>query len=283
MGLASSGGVGVDGELVFVWGGFGELVEEGEDLVGWLAFEVGEEVEGLLDDGLEQRIRLWIRDGLHGFGRIFSWMGLGSADLLLWLGRSRILVDSFVKFGNGFVGFLPGFLFGFLPGFLRGFDVVLVEVGLRFSFCSASVDGVDGAAGLANEGEHFGVAGVAGFDVLGDREVFADDFHEVDAGDALGLLAQQVELFEQEVVGGRPGDLGPMGFDQLEVGADGGVGDVELFSDLALGEAFHAEVVDFEAAPASAGRDVHGKAPYRGQTYVLITVQNVSSVWLCCG
>ena len=103
------------------------------------------------------------------------------------------------------------------------------------------------------------------------------------AGDALGLLAQQVELFEQEVVGGGGCDVGPVGLDQLEVGADGGVGDVELFSDFALGEAFHAEVVDFEAAPASAGRDVHGQAPYRGQTYVLINLQNVSSVWLCCG
>ena len=67
--LASSGGVGVEGEGVFAWGGFGELVEEGEDLVGWLALEVGEEGDGFLEDGVEEGVRGRILVGLGGFRR----------------------------------------------------------------------------------------------------------------------------------------------------------------------------------------------------------------------
>ena len=124
-----------------------------------------------------------------------------SDDLLLWLRRSRIRVDSFIKFGSRFVGFL------------QGFDVALVELGLRFALGGAAVDGVDGAAHLADECEHLRIAGVAGLDVLGHGDVTAEGFHEVGAGDAGGLLAEQLELFEQQIVSGRCGDVGPVGFD----------------------------------------------------------------------
>ena len=34
-------------------------------------------------------------------------------------------------------------------------------------------------------------------------------------------------MFEEEVVGGLLGDVGPVGFEEFEVGVDGGVGDAE--------------------------------------------------------
>ena len=40
-------------------------------------------------------------------------------------------------------------------------------------------------------------------------------------------------MFEEEVVGGLLGDVGPVGFEEFEVGVDGGVGDAQGVGDLA--------------------------------------------------
>ena len=172
-------------------------------------------------------------------------------------GRSPALAGAKSILGGQFAQ-----VWGWFPLVLAWFLrlVVCVEVGLRFSLFGAAVDGVDGAAGLAEVGEDFGVAGVAGFDVFGHGDVVAESLHDVLAGDAGGLAAEEVELLEQQVVGGRRGDFGPVGLDELLVGADGGVGDVEPLGDLALGESLQGEGVDLEAASSAFGLDVHGAA-----------------------
>ena len=50
-------------------------------------------------------------------------------------------------------------------------------------------------------------------------------------GEAVGEGAKACELFEQRVLRGGLGDVGPVGFEQLEVGVDGGGRDIELLGD----------------------------------------------------
>ncbi len=122
----------------------------------------------------------------------------------------------------------------------------------------AAVDLADGAPDLADEGGELGVLGVAGAEVLDRGEVVgeAGDF-VVARGEGEPEL-EQLQGFEQEIVGGRGGDAAPVGFEQLEVVADGGVGEAELFADLAQRVAALSEVVDAERAAAAGGVDLHG-------------------------
>ena len=50
---------------------------------------------------------------------------------------------------------------------------------------------------------------------------------------AVDASAEQGDVFEEEVVGGLFGDVGPVGFEEFEVGVDGGVGDAQGCGDLA--------------------------------------------------
>ena len=70
--------------MLLVW--VGEVVEELEDLLLGLAFEVGEEVEEFVDQGVVVG-RVGELDG--GCGNFFFW-GLRWRDLLLWTGDRRI-------------------------------------------------------------------------------------------------------------------------------------------------------------------------------------------------
>ena len=78
-----AGGFGVDRGLLSF--GVGELVEEVEDLLGGLAFEVRE----VLDRFLDQGVLVW-------FSGNFFCCGLGLDDLLLWTGDRGI---GWISFG----------------------------------------------------------------------------------------------------------------------------------------------------------------------------------------
>ena len=76
-----TGGFGVDlcWDLRILGVGIGDLVEEVEDLLGGLALEVGEVLDGLGDQGVQV-----------GFCGKFFFFGLRSDDLLLWTGDRGI-------------------------------------------------------------------------------------------------------------------------------------------------------------------------------------------------
>ena len=76
-----AGGFGVDGgwDLRILGFGGGDLVEEVEDLLGGLALEVGEVLDGFGDQGVEV-----------GFCGDFFFLGLRLDDLLLWTGDRGI-------------------------------------------------------------------------------------------------------------------------------------------------------------------------------------------------
>ena len=78
-------------------------------------------------------------------------------------------------------------------------------------------------------------------------------------GEAAGQGPKSRELFEQHVLRGGARDVGPVGFEQLEVGVDGGGRDVELLGDFAERPPTAAEAMGFEDAGAALGRDVHGR------------------------
>ena len=87
---------------------------------------------------------------------------------------------------------------------------LLVEAGLIGALFGALVDLVGGAADLAGEGREPGFLGLADAEVLGGGEAVGvvGQFVVLD-GDGEPDL-EQVERFEQEVVGGRGGDLAPV-------------------------------------------------------------------------
>ena len=238
--LAAGGGIGV-GDGVFRLGWVGELVEEGQDLVSGLVLQVGEELDRFLDQGVGGCG--WA--GVDSFGADFFWSGVGFDDLLLWLGDRRFGVDSGGRFGSGFCGF-------------QRFVQLGGELGLGSSFARAAVEVVGGAANLADQGEELGVVELARAAQFDRRQLVAEGLDHVDLGEVSELAVEQVELFEQDVVGGWGDDLAPVGFQELQVGADGGVGDAELFGDLAQGVSLLAQAVDLEDALSALGGDVHG-------------------------
>ena len=61
-----------------------------------------------------------------------------------------------------------------------------------------------------------------------------------------------IDLLEQEVVAGGCGDVMPVGFEESEVGVDGGDGDVDFLGDLFEGVSVLAELVFSEDSSASA-------------------------------
>ena len=89
-------------------------------------------------------------------------------------------------------------------------------------------------------------------------------------------VVEQLQRFEQEVVGRGGGDRAPVAFDEAQVVADGGVGEVEVLGDPAQGEALLAEEVDAEGASASLRRDVHGRAFLRTLMFC-VNITNVGS------
>ena len=73
-------------------------------------------------------------------------------------------------------------------------------------------------------------------------------------------MLQQVERFEQEIVGGCGGDRAPVGLGELEIGADGGDGDAEFLGDAGQGVSLLSEMVGAHDATSAFGRDEHGWA-----------------------
>ena len=238
---ALGGGFGVDGGwyLGVLAVGIGELVEEGEDLLGGLALEVGEMVDGLVDQGV---VIGWIGE-VGGFRGDFFFLGLIGDDLLLWTGDRGI--------GGGRSG-------QFRAGFCRFLRFFVIETGLVGALLGAAVDVLRGAADFAGKGVELGLSTLAGSEIVDGRESVGVGGDVVVLDGKGEAKVEEVERFEQDVVGGRRGDAGPVGLDQLEVGSDGGPGDFELFGDLSLGASTLGEVMGVEAASSSVGRDVHG-------------------------
>ncbi|MXV81543.1 MAG: hypothetical protein F4007_12940 [Chloroflexi bacterium] len=85
---------------------------------------------------------------------------------------------------------------------------------------------------LAEEDGEFLVVGLVDADEVNGAEP-AELFEQVAPEEHAQAPLHQGELFELEVVGGLPGELAPVRFDQLEIGEHRGVRDVELFADVA--------------------------------------------------
>ena len=101
----------------------------------------------------------------------------------------------------------------------------------------------------------------------------------VDRQDRAESEHEELELLKQGVVGGLTGDIAPMGFEQFEVGNDGGVRDAEGLADLAQGGALLTHVVSLEDALPALGGDVHGRAfPRLVRTEVLLCI---IVCWIC--
>ena len=68
---------------------------------------------------------------------------------------------------------------------------------------------------------------------VGDEGEGFEGFGGVFLQESVDAPAEQGDVFEEEVVGGLFGDVGPVGFEEFEVGVDRGVGDVQGGGDLA--------------------------------------------------
>ena len=77
-----------------------------------------------------------------------------------------------------------------------------------------------------------GSSGVTRTAVGEEGEAF-EGFGGVLLEESVDASAEQGDVFEEEVVGGLLGDVGPVGFEEFEVGVDGGVGDAQGGGDLA--------------------------------------------------
>ena len=167
---------------------------------------------------------------------------------------------------------------GVLRGFWVGkFGVGVVGVVLLAGWGVEAL--VDGGAEVAQSGAVFGEGGADGalvdVDEAGDL-VGREDFVEglgasvaVADGVALELgegafaeelveaLFEPLDVVEQFVVGEGLGEAWAVGFEGAEVVLDGGVGDLEVFGDLAEGEALLSEVVGVEGASAALGGEAH--------------------------
>ena len=168
------------------------------------------------------------------------------------------------RFGEGFVGGLGG-----LSGLGRldvGGGGVLGAYGGEDSVggeAELAGDGGDGVVVDAMEvGDELGM--------LGDESIEQGDVAavvvvaQVGQGceravgrELVGEGAKACELFKQRILRGGARDVGPVGFEQLEVGVDGGGRDVELLGDFAERPTTAAEAMGFEDAGAALGRDVH--------------------------
>ena len=134
----------------------------------------------------------------------------------------------------------------------------------------------EGEPALAEEGdgggdELFVQAGDVGDgDALGERPRFACGAGAVDVGEGADravvdqLLEEGVDrdgVVDGHGVGEGLGDFGVVGVEAAEVVVDGGVGDAELFGDLAERFALVVEQLDVDDAGAALGGEVHGPAP----------------------
>lgn len=88
------------------------------------------------------------------------------------------------------------------------------------------------ASRLAEEDGEFPVVGLVDADEVDGAEP-AELLEQVASEEHAQASLHEGELLELEIVGGLPGELAPMDFDQLEVGEHSGVRDVELFADVA--------------------------------------------------
>ena len=137
---------------------------------------------------------------------------------------------------------------------------LFVEVGLVEALFGSALDLLCGSADFSGEAVELGLLGVSGSEVLGRGEAFDVVGDEIVCDGEGESHLEQVERFEQQIVGGCGGDAGPVGLDEFEVGADGGDGDLDGLGDLLERLSMLAEVVDSAGASASLGGDAHGMA-----------------------
>ena len=162
---------------------------------------------------------------------------------------------------------------GFSGGFVGGVGGIDVgDVGILGA--SGGEDSVGGEAELAGDGGDGVVVDAVEvgdeLGMLGDEAIEQGDVAAVvviaqlgQGGERtvgrelVGEGAKACELFKQRVLRGGRRDVGPVGFEQLEVGVDGGGRDIELLGDVAERATTSAEAMGFEDAGAALGRDVH--------------------------
>ena len=151
----------------------------------------------------------------------FGWVLAGSGRALGSRGVDELVVGEVEGFGLG-VGERAGF----------GCGAELAEDQAVFAQGSgdcAVVDFVEaGDLGRGRVGEKGGDTAAVGEE----GEAF-ERLGGVLLQESVDAPSEQGDVFEQEVVGGLFSDLGPVGFEEFEVGVDGGVGDAQGLGDLA--------------------------------------------------
>ena len=177
------------------------------------------------------------RSRSSGVGRSVEVWGAGWSELVgfvqLWLGFGGIGeglgsrgVDEFV------VGVVEGF--GLCVGERAGFGG-----GAEFAEDQAVLAQGGGDGAVVDLVEAGDLSGCGAFDercdsaAVGDEGEGFEGFGGVLLEESVDAAAEEGDVFEEEVVGGLFGDVGPVGFEELEVGVDGGVGDAESLGDLA--------------------------------------------------
>ena len=257
-----------DGGEVAEFDEFGfQLFEEFLVFVGGVGDQFAEEFGFLAGRG---GLCIWW-DGLSVIGSVQRgsvWIGWGDRLGCCWSGLGRRRRRGVGEVRDG--GLLcAGFRGGFVGG-VGGIDVVDVGV---LGACGGE-DSVGGEAELAGDGGD-GVV-VDAMEVGDELGMLCDE--SIEQGDVTAVVvvaqagqggertvgrelvgegAKACELFEQRVLRGGGRDVGPVGFEQLEVGVDGGGRGIELLGDVAERATTAAEAMGFEDAGAALGRDVH--------------------------
>jgi hypothetical protein len=113
-----------------------------------------------------------------------------------------------------------------------------------------------GVDGLLVHGVEAGHLGDVDADVLGQAD-FADDCGGIEFAQVGESELELLDLVEENVVVGEFGDEVPVCFEELEVGVDGGLGDVEDCGALGKRATFLAQVMCADHSLASLGGDVH--------------------------
>ena len=145
----------------------------------------------------------------------FGWVLAGIGEGLWARGVDELVVGEVEGFGLG-VGERAGF----------GGGAELAEDQAVFAQCGgdgAVVDLVEaGDLGGGGVGQQWGDS-----TAVGEEGEALEGLGGVLLQEAVDTAAEEGDVFEEEVVGGLLGEVGPVGFEEFEVGVDGGVGDAQ--------------------------------------------------------